>query len=124
MAQTPQQRRANAKFVKDQEARRGKSEDQLKKKVEKAQKSPISPIWLGVLAFIIIGGKGQGEGQGMIEAIYPRYFFEPWGVQDRPPSTHKLGGGGVFLVGAALSQSPLRRTTELAQGQKSRARVI
>ncbi|KAK3327561.1 hypothetical protein B0T19DRAFT_441531 [Cercophora scortea] len=55
-AQTPQQRRANAKFVKDQEARRGKSEDQLKKKVEKAQKSPISPIWLGVLAFIIIGG--------------------------------------------------------------------
>jgi hypothetical protein len=45
-AQTPQQRRANLKFTKDQEARRGKSEDQIKKRVKTVTKSPISPIWL------------------------------------------------------------------------------
>jgi hypothetical protein len=46
-AQTPQQRRANAKFVREQEARRGKSEDQLKKRTKETPKSPISPVWLG-----------------------------------------------------------------------------
>ncbi|KAK1760805.1 protein YSY6 [Echria macrotheca] len=56
MAQTPQQRRANAKFAKDNEARMGKSEDQLKKRTKDAPKSPISPIWLAVLAFIVFGG--------------------------------------------------------------------
>ncbi|KAK4137629.1 hypothetical protein BT67DRAFT_115997 [Trichocladium antarcticum] len=56
MAQTPQQRRANLKFAKDQEARRGKSEDQLKKRVKVATKSPISPIWLILLAFVVFGG--------------------------------------------------------------------
>lgn len=48
-AQTPQQRRANLKFVKDQEARRGKSEEQIKKRAKDTPKSPISPIWLGKL---------------------------------------------------------------------------
>lgn len=47
-AQTPQQRRANAKFAKDQEARRGKSSEELKKKSKVVQKSPISPFWLGM----------------------------------------------------------------------------
>ncbi|KAK5662806.1 hypothetical protein OQA88_6216 [Cercophora sp. LCS_1] len=56
MAQTPQQRRANAKFVKDQEARRGKSEEQLKKRTKEVQKSPISSVWLFVLGFIVFGG--------------------------------------------------------------------
>ncbi|KAF7551542.1 hypothetical protein G7046_g7699 [Stylonectria norvegica] len=56
MAQTPEQRRRNAKFVKDQETRRGKSEDQIKKKTEKVAKSPISMFWLAILAFIIFGG--------------------------------------------------------------------
>ncbi|EAA31648.1 hypothetical protein GE21DRAFT_7944 [Neurospora crassa] len=56
MAQTPQQRRANLKFQKDQEARRGKSEDQIKKRVEKAPKSPISMFWLVVLGFVVFGG--------------------------------------------------------------------
>jgi len=46
-AQTPQQRRANLKFAKEQEARRGKAEDQIKKKTTHVQKSPISPFWLG-----------------------------------------------------------------------------
>ncbi|KAH6626389.1 hypothetical protein B0J18DRAFT_139768 [Chaetomium sp. MPI-SDFR-AT-0129] len=47
MAQTPQQRRANLKFAKGNEARMGKSEDQIKKRVKDTPKSPISPIWLG-----------------------------------------------------------------------------
>ncbi|EOO02966.1 putative secretory pathway protein ysy6-like protein [Phaeoacremonium minimum UCRPA7] len=56
MAQTPEQRRRNLKFAKDQDARRGKSEDQLKKRAKDQPKSPISPIWLGVLGFIVFGG--------------------------------------------------------------------
>ncbi|KAK1594805.1 uncharacterized protein LY79DRAFT_125997 [Colletotrichum navitas] len=44
MAQTPQQRRANAKFAKDNESRMGKSEDQIKKRTKEAPKSPISPV--------------------------------------------------------------------------------
>ncbi|KAL2021215.1 hypothetical protein VTK56DRAFT_7402 [Thermocarpiscus australiensis] len=56
MAQTPQQRRANLKFAKEQEARRGKSEDQIKKRAKDLPKSPISPIWLGLLGFVVFGG--------------------------------------------------------------------
>ncbi|KAK4164881.1 hypothetical protein QBC43DRAFT_288420 [Cladorrhinum sp. PSN259] len=56
MAQTPQQRRANQKFAKENESRMGKSEDQLKKKEKKDFKSPISPIWLFLLAFVVVGG--------------------------------------------------------------------
>ncbi|KAH8888858.1 hypothetical protein GQ53DRAFT_748771 [Thozetella sp. PMI_491] len=55
-AQTPAQRRANARFAKDQDARRGKSEDQIKKRSKEVIKSPISPIWIGVLGFIVFGG--------------------------------------------------------------------
>ncbi|KAE9577530.1 hypothetical protein CGCF415_v014170 [Colletotrichum fructicola] len=56
MAQTPQQRRANAKFAKDNEARMGKSEEQIKKRVKETPKSPISPIWLILLGFVVFGG--------------------------------------------------------------------
>jgi len=56
MAQTPQQKRANAKFVKEQDQRRGKSETEIKKRVKDVQKSPISPIWLVVLGFVVFGG--------------------------------------------------------------------
>jgi hypothetical protein len=49
--QTPQQRRANLKFAKDNEARMGKSEDQAKKRAKVVAKSPISPIWLGTGPF-------------------------------------------------------------------------
>ncbi|RFU80892.1 hypothetical protein TARUN_1309 [Trichoderma arundinaceum] len=55
-AQTLEQRRRNAKFVKDQEARRGKSEDQIKKRVKEAPKSPISIVWLALLGFVVFGG--------------------------------------------------------------------
>ncbi|KAG6003694.1 hypothetical protein E4U21_001802 [Claviceps maximensis] len=56
MAQTLEQRRRNAKFAKDQESRMGKPDGQIKKRVEKTHKSPISPIWIGVLGFIVFGG--------------------------------------------------------------------
>jgi hypothetical protein len=46
-AQTPEQRRRNLKFAKDQDARRGKAESEIKKRAKDIQKSPISPIWLG-----------------------------------------------------------------------------
>ncbi|KAF4455251.1 hypothetical protein F53441_2401 [Fusarium austroafricanum] len=56
MAQTPQQRRRNEAFAKGNEARMGKSDDQIKKRVEKVQKSPISLFWIAILGFVIFGG--------------------------------------------------------------------
>lgn len=56
MAQTLEQRRRNAKFAKDQEARRGKPETEVKKRSKTLPKSPISPIWLGLLGFVVFGG--------------------------------------------------------------------
>lgn len=56
MAQTPEQRRRNAKFVRDQQARMGKSEENLAKRNKPVTKSPISPIWLVILAFVVFGG--------------------------------------------------------------------
>ncbi|KAI0157441.1 hypothetical protein GGR57DRAFT_461930 [Xylariaceae sp. FL1272] len=50
MAQTLEQRRRNAKFVKDQDARRGKSDAEIKKKNKEVVKSPISPFWLGTFS--------------------------------------------------------------------------
>jgi hypothetical protein len=47
MAQTLEQRKRNAKFAKTQEARMGKSEEQLQKKVKTVHKSPISMFWMG-----------------------------------------------------------------------------
>jgi hypothetical protein len=43
--QTPQQRRANEKFAKREEMKRGKPESAIKK--PQKFKSPISPMWLG-----------------------------------------------------------------------------
>ncbi|KAH0595203.1 hypothetical protein MHUMG1_06952 [Metarhizium humberi] len=51
MAQTLEQRRRNAKFAKEQEARMGKSDDQIKKRVKETPKSPISPVWIGESPF-------------------------------------------------------------------------
>lgn len=56
MAQTPQQRRANAKFDKINEKKMGKPTTAYKKKEK--QKSPVSPIWLWLLAFVIIAPLG------------------------------------------------------------------
>jgi len=54
MAQTPEQRKRNAKFAKEQSAKRGKPASEIKKKQD--FKSPISPFWLGVLGFVVFGG--------------------------------------------------------------------
>ncbi|KAK8017627.1 hypothetical protein PG993_013953 [Apiospora rasikravindrae] len=69
MAQTPEQRRRNAKFAKEQEARRGKSETDIKKHEFKktVAKAPISPIWLILLAFVVFGG--------LIFEVIQRIFF-------------------------------------------------
>ncbi|KAI1805490.1 hypothetical protein F4811DRAFT_515003 [Daldinia bambusicola] len=67
MAQTLEQRRRNAKFAKDQDARRGKSETEIKKRTKDVQKSPISPFWLGILGFIVFGG--------LIFELLSRIFF-------------------------------------------------
>ncbi|KAM3509752.1 hypothetical protein MY10362_000426 [Beauveria mimosiformis] len=56
MAQTPEQRRRNAKFAKDQETRMGKSIDQIKKREKAVQKPTISPFWIVLLAFVVFGG--------------------------------------------------------------------
>ncbi|KAI2473728.1 hypothetical protein F4781DRAFT_378579 [Annulohypoxylon bovei var. microspora] len=67
MAQTLEQRRRNAKFVKDQDARRGKSENDIKKRGKESFKSPISPFWLGILAFVVFGG--------LVFEVISRIFF-------------------------------------------------
>ncbi|KAL7625421.1 hypothetical protein AAE478_004641 [Parahypoxylon ruwenzoriense] len=67
MAQTLEQRRRNAKFAKDQDARRGKSETEIKKRTKALSKSPISPFWLGILAFVVFGG--------LIFEVLTRIFF-------------------------------------------------
>ncbi|CZT18011.1 related to secretory pathway protein YSY6 [Ramularia collo-cygni] len=56
MVQTPQQRRANLAFAKTQEKKMGRATSDLPTKKEKPQKSPISPIWLYLLIFVIVGG--------------------------------------------------------------------
>ncbi|KAK3945082.1 hypothetical protein QBC46DRAFT_372694 [Diplogelasinospora grovesii] len=67
MAQTPQQRRANLKFAKENEARMGKSEDQIKKRAKDTPKVPISPIWLGLLGFVVFGG--------LVVEVFSRFFL-------------------------------------------------
>ncbi|KAI0129312.1 hypothetical protein F4776DRAFT_664704 [Hypoxylon sp. NC0597] len=66
-AQTLEQRRRNAKFVKEQDARRGKSETEIKKRSKDQFKSPISPFWLGILGFVVFGG--------LIFEVLSRIFF-------------------------------------------------
>ncbi|TKA39628.1 hypothetical protein B0A54_10184 [Friedmanniomyces endolithicus] len=59
MAQTPQQRRANAAFAKSEEAKRGKPISALsnkKKGGEKLDKAPISKGWMYLLIFVVCGG--------------------------------------------------------------------
>ncbi|KAI0201291.1 hypothetical protein F4808DRAFT_460147 [Astrocystis sublimbata] len=66
-AQTLEQRRRNAKFVKGQDARRGKADTEVKKRTTHVQKSPISPFWLGILAFVVFGG--------LLFEVISRVFF-------------------------------------------------
>lgn len=52
-AQTPQQRKANEKFAKREETKRGKPDPALAK--AKKFKSPVSPIWLS-MCLLVLGG--------------------------------------------------------------------
>lgn len=54
MAQTPQQRKANERFAKREESKRGKPDAALAKRHK--FKSPVSPIYLILLAFVVFGG--------------------------------------------------------------------
>lgn len=54
MVQTPQQRRANDAFAKRQENKMGKPIPVVKKQAP--AKSPISKVWLILLAFVVCGG--------------------------------------------------------------------
>ncbi|PSS25221.1 hypothetical protein M430DRAFT_15948 [Amorphotheca resinae ATCC 22711] len=54
IAQTPEQRKRNQKFAKEQTAKRGKPASEIKKKQE--FKSPISPVALALLGFVVFGG--------------------------------------------------------------------
>ncbi|KAL1610914.1 hypothetical protein SLS59_000551 [Nothophoma quercina] len=56
MAQTPQQRQANARFAKAQEKKMGKPETAQAVKPRGPQKSPISKGWVILLAFVLMGG--------------------------------------------------------------------
>jgi len=68
MAQTPEQRKANLKFAKQNTAKMGKSEATIKKNLkDKDAKSPISPVVLGILAFVVFGG--------LIFEVLSRIFF-------------------------------------------------
>ncbi|KAI9808276.1 MAG: hypothetical protein M1825_004733 [Sarcosagium campestre] len=57
MAQTPQQRQANARYARSEAAKRGKPESAVKKPGEKSRfKSPIPLGWVALLAFVVFGG--------------------------------------------------------------------
>ncbi|MCJ1241126.1 hypothetical protein MMC14_009130 [Varicellaria rhodocarpa] len=53
-AQTPQQRKANERYARQESSKRGKPESAIKQKQK--FKPPISPVWIGVLAFVVCGG--------------------------------------------------------------------
>jgi len=55
MAQTPAQRKANAKYAKLEEEKRGKPLAQQKRK-DGDKKSPISIGWFVLLAVVVCGG--------------------------------------------------------------------
>ncbi|KAF2405574.1 hypothetical protein EJ06DRAFT_526091 [Trichodelitschia bisporula] len=56
MTQTPQQRKANAKFARTEESKRGKPIELQKKPEKRNTKSPLSSTWIILLAFVVIGG--------------------------------------------------------------------
>ncbi|KAI8935806.1 hypothetical protein NX059_007323 [Plenodomus lindquistii] len=56
MAQTPQQRQANARFAKAQEKKMGMPEQPVAPRKVGPQKSPISKFWIVLLAFVLVGG--------------------------------------------------------------------
>ncbi|KAK0516799.1 hypothetical protein JMJ35_001402 [Cladonia borealis] len=53
-AQTPQQRKANERYARQEAAKRGKPESAVKHKQK--WDPPISKLWIGVLIFVLCGG--------------------------------------------------------------------
>ncbi|KAJ5591768.1 uncharacterized protein N7459_002137 [Penicillium hispanicum] len=53
MAQTPQQRRANERFAKNEAAKRGRGPVS---KAKPNSKAPVSASWVVILAFVVCGG--------------------------------------------------------------------
>ncbi|PYI10510.1 hypothetical protein BO78DRAFT_305801, partial [Aspergillus sclerotiicarbonarius CBS 121057] len=53
-AQTPQQRKANERFAKQEFAKRGKGK--IPAKPKQTSRSPLSTGWLIILAFVVCGG--------------------------------------------------------------------
>ncbi|KAF8847015.1 hypothetical protein BDZ45DRAFT_682143 [Acephala macrosclerotiorum] len=66
MAQTPEQRKRNEKFAKQQTLKRGKPASEIKKKQD--FKSPISLGWLILLGFVVFGG--------LIFELLSRFLFK------------------------------------------------
>ncbi|OJJ66635.1 hypothetical protein ASPBRDRAFT_137389, partial [Aspergillus brasiliensis CBS 101740] len=52
--QTPQQRKANEKYAKQESAKRGKGKTVAKSK--QTSRSPVSTVWVAILAFVVCGG--------------------------------------------------------------------
>jgi len=58
---------SNQKFAKENTAKMGKPEGSTLKKKQQTFKSPVSPIWLVLLAFVVFGG--------LIFELISRIFF-------------------------------------------------
>ncbi|KAL5379028.1 hypothetical protein DPSP01_008664 [Paraphaeosphaeria sporulosa] len=56
MAQTPQQRAANARYARREEGKMGKPVEERVKRTKQDYKSPISKGWIIVLGFVLAGG--------------------------------------------------------------------
>ncbi|KAL5392991.1 hypothetical protein PMIN06_006386 [Paraphaeosphaeria minitans] len=56
MAQTPQQRAANARYARREEGKMGKPVEERVKRTKQDFKSPIGKGWIIVLGFVLAGG--------------------------------------------------------------------
>lgn len=56
MVQTPHQRKANEKFAKRHEKSMGKPDNVVQRKEKSKAKPKVSPMWLMLLLFAVVGG--------------------------------------------------------------------
>lgn len=63
-AQTPQQRRANERYARQEAAKRGKPESAIKQKQK--FKPPISPIWIGTISNVNKAESNRGDGADVL----------------------------------------------------------
>ena len=118
-AQTPQQRRANAKFVKDQDARRGKSDADRQARAKEVQKSPISPIWLSefwLSLFAPTRGIGLPSKDDTLLTVCPLISSPPrfrglWRHLLRGPAAHLLA-----IKGPLVGRRSIHERSSLCRG--------